>query len=91
VEAARNSPDVEHTFVLPGDARVVFFTRRTDDVFEVWIAMPTLAARPGLTPPMRALVLAVLREQLHESIWEQRYDWPTRALQGHEIAYLGLT
>ena len=48
------------------------------------------AAPGGLTPRMRALVIAVAQNELGTDTLEERFDWPTGALSRHEIAYLGL-
>jgi hypothetical protein len=86
---AREHAGTQRVHELPGGAKLRLYIQ-SGNPEAVWIALPTLTGPSGLTPRMRALVIAVAQEQLPDGEWEQRYDWPTGQLPSHEIAYLGL-
>jgi hypothetical protein len=87
---ARGKAGEPQSLTLPGGGEVRLLVNAGSEVEEVWVAMPTLNAPRGLTPRMRALVLATLQNELPGGVWEQRYDWPTGRLTDHEVVHMGL-
>jgi len=87
LDEARAYPKRDTMRTLPG-GQTLRFCLRPGDEEEFWIAMPTLGAPGGLTPPMRAAVVAAAQERLGDAEWEQRFDWLTGDLPDHEIAVL---
>jgi len=88
LDEAHVRPNHDVTRTLPGGqtVRVLF---RPGAVEEFWLAMPTLATPGGLAPRLRGVVVAAAQEHPGEIEWEQRDDWPTGELRGHEIAFVG--
>ena len=87
LDEARAYPKRDIMRTLPGGPTLRFFFR-AGDVEEFWMAMPTLGGPGGLTPRMRAVVVAAVQQHLGDVEWEQRYDWPTGDLPDHEIVFL---
>ena len=91
---ARAHPGQERAYELvSGGPAATLLVREDRGVQEVWCALPTLLAPVvGLPVEARALILAVLTEELGGATvpWEQRYDWPGRDLRAYDVAYFWL-
>lgn len=88
---ARRQAGQELTWALGDRVDVVVLVRRSDGLEEVWVAVPDKDRRgDALSFKQRDVVFAAFLIALGDADWEQRYDWPTRALARHEIARLYL-
>lgn len=91
VRGARDEPGRERRCQLSNGVEIRLICRPGDGVEELWLAMPTLQADvPGLSPNARAMLAALVEQELGDSVWELRYDWPAGALHSWEVARLGI-
>ena len=89
LDEARVRPNHDVLRALPGGPalRVLF---RPGDVEEYWVAMPVLGTPRGLSPRLRAVVVARVQQHLGGVECEQRSGWPTGELTHHEVASFGV-
>lgn len=91
LENARREPGVDHTFLLGEQIQIRMFVSRDSSIEEVWMAVPQFDVARAVVPAnLRDVIFVLFEEALGEAAWEYRADWPSGALEWHEIARLGL-